>query len=196
MNSGPNWARRYGPNHRRLCARPGCGAPAAATLRFQPTEREAWLVDLDDDAVRTEGDLCARHAAGLVLPRGWELHNDLSAGRDETTRPAPPARRARGASVARARRRRSATGTMELPGLAAVTRDPEPGTGWAPVGAPAREPVVAPTPERKPEAAPAPAPLVAEASEEANVALAETLDAQTPLLKRAFRNVALPDDSS
>jgi hypothetical protein len=85
---------------------------------------------------------------------------------------------------------------MELPGLAAVTRDPEPGTGWAPVGAPAREPVVAPTPERKPEAAPAPAPLVAEASEEANVALAETLDAQTPLLKRAFRNVALPDDSS
>ncbi len=138
MNSGPNWARRYGPNHRRLCARPGCGAPAAATLRFQPTEREAWLVDLDDDAVRTEGDLCARHAAGLVLPRGWELHNDLSAGRDETTRPAPPARRARGASVARARRRRAATGTMELPGLAAVARDPEPGTGWAPVGAPAR----------------------------------------------------------
>jgi len=73
MISGPNWARRYGPGHRRLCARPGCGAPAAATLRFQPTQREAWLVALDE--ARTEGDLCARHAAGLVLPRGWQLHN-------------------------------------------------------------------------------------------------------------------------
>jgi hypothetical protein len=194
MNSGPNWARRYGPNHRRLCARPGCGAPAAATLRFQPTQREAWLVDLDDDAVRTEGDLCARHAAGLVLPRGWELHNDLSSVRDETTRPAPPARRARGASVARARRRRAATGAMELPGLAAVAREPEPTGGWAPVGAPEPEPVHAPAPE--PESALTPAPLVAEATEEASVALAETLDAQTPLLKRAFRNVALPDDNS
>jgi hypothetical protein len=199
MNSGPNWARRYGPNHRRLCARPGCGAPAAATLRFQPTQREAWLVDLDDDAVRTEGDLCARHAAGLVLPRGWELHNDLSSVSDETTRPAPPARRARGASVARARRRRAATGAMELPGLAAVARDPEPAGAWAPVGAPEAETqpeTGRAAPEPEPEPAPTTAPLVAEASEEANVALAETLDAQTPLLKRAFRNVALPDDVS
>ena len=42
-------------------------AELAATLRFQPTRREAWLVALDE--TRTEGDLCARHAAGLVLPR-------------------------------------------------------------------------------------------------------------------------------
>src|SRR3954470_23995977 len=120
MNSAPNWARRYGPNHRRLCARPGCGAPAAATLRFQPTQREAWLVDLAPDAVRTEGDLCARHAAGLVLPRGWELHNDLSQERGETSKAAPPARRTRSASVARARRRRTAATAVELPGLSAV----------------------------------------------------------------------------
>ncbi|MDQ1434385.1 MAG: hypothetical protein QOF59_1201 [Actinomycetota bacterium] len=201
MNAGPNWARRYGPNHRRLCARPGCGAPAAATLRFQPTQREAWLVDLDADAVRTEGDLCARHAAGLVLPRGWELHNDLSSVRDETTRPAPPARRARGASVARARRRRTASTAVELPGLAAVGRDPEPSRGWTPVRGtqtvseePApNEPAAPSEPAQAP--APPPAPLVAEASPEANVELAETLDAQTPLLKRAFRN-ALPDDNS
>ncbi len=83
MISGPSWARRYGTQHRRLCARPGCGAPAAATLRFQPTRREAWLVDLDDNAARTEGDLCARHAASLVLPRGWQLH-------DERTEPGDP----------------------------------------------------------------------------------------------------------
>ena len=188
MSSSPNWARRYGPNHRRLCARPGCGAPAAATLRFQPTQREAWLVDLEDDAVRTEGDLCSRHAAGLVLPRGWELHNDLSSARDETTRPAPPARRARGASVARARRRRVASSAVELPGL-------------TPVAGPEVETAAEPQPEPEPETAPAPAavapetaPLVAEPTAAASEALAETLDAQTPLLKRAFRNLAQPDN--
>src|SRR5450755_2527603 len=120
MTTGSSWAHRYGPNHRRLCARPGCGAPAAATLRFQPTQREAWLVDLDDDGARTEGDLCARHAAGLVLPRGWQLHNGLTADRSGTTEPAPPVRRARGASVARSRRRRPASGDEELPGLSAL----------------------------------------------------------------------------
>ena len=127
MISGPNWARRYGPGHKRLCARPGCGAPAAATLRFQPTRREAWLVALDE--TRTEGDLCARHAGGLVLPRGWQLHNDLMA--DQAT----------------------------------ADRDPS-----------------------------APAPLVAEVTAETSEALAETLDAQTPLLRRAFTNVR-PDDN-
>src|SRR5260221_1931310 len=173
MSSGPNWARRYGPNHRSLCARPGCGAPAAATLRFQPTKREAWLVDLDDDATRTEGDLCRRHAAGLVLPRGWQLHNDLAADRGDETAPAAPAPRARATSIARARRRRTASSAVELPGLNAVT-DPEPAA----------------------DCQPEPAPLVAQATPEASEALAETLDAQTPLLRRAFRNVSLPDNNS
>ena len=85
MTSGPNWARRYGSRHSRLCARPGCGAAADATLRFQSTRREAWLVDLDDEAARTHGDLCARHADTLVLPRGWALHDD----RGRAARPAP-----------------------------------------------------------------------------------------------------------
>lgn len=191
MIPGPNWARRYGPNHRRLCARPGCGTPAAATLRFQPTQREAWLVDLDDDDARTEGDLCARHAAGLVLPRGWQLHNDLSAERDDSQPPTPPVRRAR-ASIARARRRRSASTAVSLPGLSAVIEpEPEP------------EPVTQPSPAPKAEAAtatptevaePAVAPLVAEATPETAVELAETLDAQTPLLRRAFSNVLPTED--
>jgi hypothetical protein len=76
MIPGPNWGRRYGVHGNRRCARPGCGARAAATLRFQPTQREAWLVDLDEESVRTEGDLCARHAAALTLPRGWQLHDE------------------------------------------------------------------------------------------------------------------------
>jgi hypothetical protein len=179
--SGTNWAHRYGPNHRRLCARPGCGAPAAATLRFQPTQREAWLVQLDDTAVRSEGDLCARHAAGLVLPRGWQLHSELASAPNPAPKPAPPARR-RSASIARARRRRTATSAVELPGLSAVAT-PEPEI-VAPAPVAAR--VVAPEP---------PAPLVAPATPEESEALAETLDAQTPLLRRAFNNVWLPDSN-
>src|SRR4051812_9010153 len=76
MNSGPKWSLRNGAQYRRLCARPGCGAAAVATLRFQSTQRQAWLVELDDSAARTQGDLCQRHAAALVLPRGWELHDE------------------------------------------------------------------------------------------------------------------------
>ncbi len=194
MTTGSNWAQRYGPHTRRLCARPGCGTPAAATLRFQPTQREAWLVDLDDDAVRTEGDLCARHAAGLVLPRGWQLHNDLTVVRDATAEPAPPARRTRGASVARARRRRTAASAVALPGLSAVA-DREPASPE-----PVAEVVGLPTEgEPGPEGADQtaqPAPLVADASPEQSEALAETLDAQTPLLRRAFSNVWLPDNNS
>jgi len=194
MTTGSNWARRYGPNHRRLCARPGCGSPAAATLRFQPTQREAWLVDLDEDAVRTEGDLCARHAAGLVLPRGWQLHNDLSTERDETTKPAPPVRRPRSASVARARRRRTSATAVELPGLSVVAGTPVEVRREiapvlevvAPVAVPVEAPVVVPAPEP-------PAPLVAEASPAQTEALAEALDAQTPLLRRAFSKTFLPD---
>jgi hypothetical protein len=183
MNSGPNWARRYGPHHRRLCARPGCGAPAAATLRFQPTQREAWLVELEDDAARTEGDLCARHAAGLVLPRGWQLHNDLAAQRDGSTPKAPPVRRPRSTSIARARRRRSATSAVELPGFTPVT-DPEPLPDVVAV-----VDVVDVEPPR-----PEMAPLIPDASPEVSEELAETLDAQTPLLRRAFGKVPLPDN--
>jgi hypothetical protein len=73
MIPGPNWARRYRSQQTRSCGRPGCGAPAAATLRFRPTQREAWLVDVEDTRARTEGDLCARHADSLALPRGWSL---------------------------------------------------------------------------------------------------------------------------
>jgi hypothetical protein len=82
MIPGPNWARRYGSgtrHGRRQCARPGCQTPAAATLRFHPTQREATLVDFDASTPRAAGDLCARHAAAVVLPRGWSLHDHRTA---------------------------------------------------------------------------------------------------------------------
>jgi hypothetical protein len=216
MTTGSNWARRYGPNHRRLCARPGCGAPAAATLRFQPTQREAWLVDLDDDAARTEGDLCARHAAGLVLPRGWQLHDGLSTSRTDSSRPVPPPARPRRAAATRTvRRRRIPTDAIELPGLTPVA-EPEPkrrpvvpATETAttaptpPVTAMAagvEAPVVEPPPTVEPEPVvevrPEPAPLIAPPTAEETEALSETLDAQTPLLRRAFSNILPPEDES
>ncbi|MDP9333738.1 MAG: DUF3499 family protein [Actinomycetota bacterium] len=191
MISGPNWARRYGPSHRRLCARPGCGAPAAATLRFLPTQREAWLVALDE--ARTEGDLCARHAAGLVLPRGWQLHNDLTGDHATTDRdpnaPAPPVRRPRSTSIARTRRRRTANSAVALPGLGAIA-DPAPQPRPEPATYPERDSSSASARE------PGRAPLVAEATPETSEALAETLDAQTPLLRRAFDNVLPKENDS
>ena len=148
MIPGTKWARRHSAYTRRACARPGCGTPAAATLRFLPTQREAWLVDLDDAAARTEGDLCARHAAALVLPRGWQLHDERS-GSDAVLTAAP--------------RTRST--------LTAV-REPEP------------QPAPEPEPERESEVRePRPEPRVA------GEVLTDVLDAQTPLLKRAFANV-------
>jgi hypothetical protein len=195
MIPGPNWARRYGNNSRRLCARPGCGTAAAATLRFQPTQREAWLVDLDDNAARTEGDLCARHASGLVLPRGWELHDERTHIAPATAPPPSAPRRVttRGASVARARKRRTQRDDPQLPDLVAV---PEPERQPEPEPDPVVEVVeveieldveVVETPVVEPDA-PRPA-LEKEFSEPAREELNDALDAQTPLLRRAFQNV-------
>jgi len=54
----------------RLCARPGCGAPATAVLTFQYATRTVWLLDQGepDPAVI---DLCTAHADRLSPPRGW-----------------------------------------------------------------------------------------------------------------------------
>jgi hypothetical protein len=131
-----------------------------------PTQREAWLVDLDYSAARTEGDLCARHAAGLVLPRGWNLH-------DERTRP-----------------NLVAVPTSETN---APTRPPKrPHTRPQPRVAPKLEP----KPELTPEPKPAPTLPFESTNTVAHEELAEVLDARTPLLRRAFSNVWPIDDDS
>ena len=177
--SGSKWSPRYGTQYRRLCARAGCSAPAVVTLRFQSTERQAWLVELDDNSARTQGDLCSRHAAALVLPRGWELHDERSAasppaGGEKEGAPKP----SRSARRVRTRRRVEAETPAEpeaLPGLDADANvDPDAeadaaGNGGAPRGAPAQF----------------------GANDDAEVvddALDAILDARTPLLRRAFRN--------
>ena len=124
---------------RRLCTRPGCSTPAAATMRFRPTARVAWLYDLDHSGVRTEADLCARHAVALSLPRGWVLHDQRGTGT------APPS-----------------------------------------AGAWRRVASVPVTPTAHPAARDAAIVTNDDTADE----LAETLDARTPLLQRAFRNVS------
>ena len=161
MSSTPSWS-RYG-SQRRLCARAGCNAPAVATLRFQPTERRAWLAELDDSAARTQGDLCQRHAAALVLPRGWELHDER------------PLVAAGGAAP------RGATPIEAVEVEAVVeTIDAEPTDVEATGGEP------------EPEATAADAngagPVLGGDDEAVEEALDTILDARTPLLRRAFRN--------
>jgi Protein of unknown function (DUF3499) len=167
MISGPNWARRYGSHHRRLCARPGCGAVAAATLRFQPTQREAWLVELDDSSPRTEGDLCARHAAALVLPRGWELH-DERIERPEVLEEVP------------ARPKRPRAPRTQRPGLRALP-EPQPQLELEVVV----DVEASHDDELLAAADPSPAPIAD---------LDDVFDVQTPLLRRAFENVKPLDD--
>ncbi len=67
----------------RLCAADGCDARAVATLRFRPAHREAWLAPIDEQADPSAGDLCERHAARPVLPRGWRLDDRRGAERGD-----------------------------------------------------------------------------------------------------------------
>lgn len=58
---------------RRRCARPGCGEAAAATLSYGYSAATVWLADLASEGHPMTHDLCARHAARTVAPRGWDL---------------------------------------------------------------------------------------------------------------------------
>ncbi len=59
----------------RLCARPGCHAPAVATFNFDGLRRVVWLGPLDRAVGRSAGDLCRRHSDRMTPPLHWELHD-------------------------------------------------------------------------------------------------------------------------
>ncbi len=63
----------------RTCARPGCSAPAAATLAFFYGEREVCLERLGLDELPATYDLCATHADRMRPPYGWVM-NDRRSG--------------------------------------------------------------------------------------------------------------------
>ncbi|MEA2684995.1 MAG: hypothetical protein QOE93_190 [Actinomycetota bacterium] len=63
----------------RLCARPGCGEPASATLSFQYATSTVWLDDLGPNREPHTIELCGRHADRLAAPKGWTDHDRRSA---------------------------------------------------------------------------------------------------------------------
>ena len=57
----------------RLCERPGCSEPGAASYGMVPEDLLFW-VDTFHPADRLDtGVLCRRHADAMVVPRGWTL---------------------------------------------------------------------------------------------------------------------------
>jgi hypothetical protein len=58
-------------DHSSRCARPGCGQPAAALLRYDYASATVWLdVAVDDPRASILG-MCAVHADTLRVPVGW-----------------------------------------------------------------------------------------------------------------------------
>ena len=194
----PSWS-RYG-SQRRICARAGCNAPAVATLRFQSTERRAWLAELDDSAARTQGDLCQRHASTLVLPRGWELHDERpfpAAGTAAPPREPTPIEPAENevATVAVM----EPVEPVEVTEVVAVEVG-ELGEVPDPVDAEESDEPPDPEPEAEPAVANADTngagPVIGAQDDDAvEEALDSILDARTPLLQRAFRNARPPQSA-
>lgn len=62
------------PGMTRLCERPACSERGAVAYGFDPARLLVWLSPLDPDADRMRsGVLCVRHADAMVVPRGWTL---------------------------------------------------------------------------------------------------------------------------
>ena len=68
------------------CARPGCGAPAAALLRYDYASRTVWIDPQNGQREGTTLGLCAPHADGLKVPVGWSSEDQRATGL--ATRPA------------------------------------------------------------------------------------------------------------
>lgn len=64
------------------CARPGCGQPATALLRYDYATATVWLDVVVDDPRATTLGMCAVHADTLRVPLGWTCEDR----RDSTPR--------------------------------------------------------------------------------------------------------------
>ena len=73
----------------RLCERPGCSERGAIAYGFDAGQCLVWLAPLDPDADRNRsGTLCLRHADAMVVPQGWQLE-DARDPMPRLFRPAP-----------------------------------------------------------------------------------------------------------
>jgi hypothetical protein len=57
----------------RLCSRPDCARPAAATLEYGYADQTVWMADLAPETDPNRYDLCFPHADRLRVPHGWHL---------------------------------------------------------------------------------------------------------------------------
>jgi hypothetical protein len=56
----------------RHCARPGCPAPATATMTYHYASRTVWLDSPGEEPDATAAwGLCATHSDALRVPVGW-----------------------------------------------------------------------------------------------------------------------------
>ncbi|MDN8623983.1 MULTISPECIES: DUF3499 family protein [Corynebacterium] len=63
-------------NKKRLCCRPGCGRPAAATLVYSHAEETVIVGPLSSDGNPHSWDLCAHHSTQFRPPEGWTVIRD------------------------------------------------------------------------------------------------------------------------
>lgn len=59
----------------RQCSRTGCSENAAVTLTYEYARAQVWLDALAPERDPHAYDLCARHAARLTAPRGWQVRD-------------------------------------------------------------------------------------------------------------------------
>jgi hypothetical protein len=57
----------------RICSKVACGASASATLTYDYGDSMVVVGPLSHRAEPHGYDLCSRHAAGLRVPRGWQI---------------------------------------------------------------------------------------------------------------------------
>ena len=57
----------------RLCERPGCSEPGAASYGMEPEDLLFWVDTFHPADRHDTGVLCRRHADAMVVPRGWTL---------------------------------------------------------------------------------------------------------------------------
>ncbi len=59
----------------RHCSRTGCSEDAAVTLTYEYSLAQVWLDHLAPERDPHAYDLCARHAARLSAPHGWQVRD-------------------------------------------------------------------------------------------------------------------------
>ncbi len=166
---------RYGMKH--LCARTGCGGTAVGAFVANLRDREAWLVDLESD-LDGAVTLCRMHLDRFSVPTGWAISDERSAEQ------APNGRRMAATEVPE---------SIELPDStveSSTDESPDPAES-DPVAGPDRTPDPASATD---ETDPTDEPDEAEAATEpdgrwsgpARNDRLDILDAESPLLARAF----------